>query len=152
KSLEGGRLFMVPLIGPQKNSPVFAYAEGALTIEREETPTVAVVPNGAQLTADITTRLMDRYGRITLVINRQNASWPVANNLANLVHGLVAPDGPKVARAIDAKNVVIDVPMWQREDPGQFISPILQTYIDPSQVAGGGRVVINERTGTIVIS
>lgn len=152
KSLEGGRLFMVPLIGPQKNSPVFAYAEGALTIEREETPTVAVVPNGAQLTADITTRLMDRYGRITLVINRQNASWPVANNLANLVNDLVAPDGPKVARAIDAKNVVIDVPMWQREDPGQFISPILQTYIDPSQVAGGGRVVINERTGTIVIS
>lgn len=152
KSLAGGRLFMVPMIGPQPNSPVFAYAEGAITTEDGATPTVGRVPRGAQLTADIQSRLMDRYGRISLVINQPNASWPVANNLANLVNDLVAPDGPPVARAVDPKNVVIEVPMWQRENPAQFISPILQTYIDASQVAGGGRIVINERTGTIVIS
>jgi flagellar P-ring protein precursor FlgI len=152
KSLEGGRLFMVPLIGPQKNSPVLAYAEGPVTIENPEVPTVGRVPRGAQLTADVMSRLMDRYGRITLVINPQNASWPVANNLANLINDLIAPDGPQIAKAIDAKNVVLEVPMWQRDNPGQFISPILQTYIDPSQVSGGGKVVINERTGTIVIS
>lgn len=151
-SLEGGRLFMVPLIGPQKNSPVLAYAGGPVTIEDPDVPTVGRVPNGAQLTADVSSRLMDRYGRITLVINPQNASWPVANNLSNLINDLIAPDGPQIARAVDQKNVVIDVPMWHRDDPGQFISPILQTYIDPSQVAGGGKVVINERTGTIVIS
>src|SRR5690606_14989124 len=120
--------------------------------EDENIPTVGRVPRGAQLTADIQSRLMDRYGRITLVINQPNASWPVANNLANLVNDLVAPDGPPVARATDPKNVVIEVPMWQRENPAQFISPILQTYIDSTQVAGGGRIVINERTGTIVIS
>lgn len=152
KSLAGGRLFMVPLIGPQPNSPVFAYAEGALTIEDKDTPTVARVERGAQMTADVQSRLMDRFGRITLVINQPNAGWPVANNLANLVNDLVAPDGPAVARAVDPKNIVIEVPMWQRENPAAFISPILQTYVDATQVAGGGRVVINERTGTIVIS
>lgn len=152
KSLAGGRLFMVPLVGPAKNSPVLAYAEGALSIEDDATPTVARVARGAQLTADVMSQLMDRYGRITLVINPQNASWPVANNLSNLINDLIAPDGPRIAKAVDPKNVVIEVPMWQREDPGQFISPILQTYIDPTQVAGGGKVVINERTGTIVIS
>lgn len=152
KSLAGGRLFMVPLIGPQPDSPVFAYAEGAVTIEDDAVPTVGVVPQGGQLTADVMSRLMDKYGRVTLVINPQNASWPVANNLANLINDLVAPDGPRVAKAIDPKNVVVEVPMWQRDEPGRFISPILQTYIDPTQVAGGGKVVINERTGTVVIS
>jgi flagellar P-ring protein precursor FlgI len=152
RSLAGGRLFMVPLIGPQQDSPVLAYAEGPIVIENPQALTVGRVPRGAQLTADVMSRLMDRYGRITLVINPQNASWPVANNLANLINDLIAPDGPRVARAIDAKNVILEVPMWQRDDPAQFISPILQTYLDPSQVSVGGRVVINERTGTIVIS
>src|SRR5690606_13740689 len=50
------------------------------------------------------------------------------------------------------KNVVVQVPAYERDNPAAFISQILQTYIDPSQVATGARVVINERTGTIIVS
>ncbi|MEX2215827.1 MAG: flagellar basal body P-ring protein FlgI, partial [Phycisphaeraceae bacterium] len=50
KSLEGGRLFLVPLIGPMKNSPVFAFAEGAVVIEDKNVPTVGLIRSGAQLT------------------------------------------------------------------------------------------------------
>lgn len=152
KSLAGGRLFLIPMTGPLPNSPVFAFAEGAVTIESSDVPTVGRVERGAQLTRDVMTRYLDSYGRITLVINEANASWPVANNLSSLINGLIAPDGPNVAKAIDQKNVLIEVPMYERQDPAAYISQILQTYIDPSQVATGARVVINERTGAIVVS
>ncbi|MFA9479002.1 flagellar basal body P-ring protein FlgI [Phycisphaerales bacterium AB-hyl4] len=152
RSLRGGRLFLIPMTGPMPGSPVFAFAQGAVTVEDRNTPTVGVVKNGAQLTRDIMARYFDERGRLTLVLNDANASWPVANNLASLINGLIAPDGPNVARAVDQRNVVVQVPPYERDDPAAFISQILTTYMDPSQVSTGARVVINERTGTIVIS
>ncbi len=46
----------------------------------------------------------------------------------------------------------MQVPKYEQQNPAAYISQILQTYIDPSQVSTEARVVINERTGTIVIS
>src|SRR5690606_18180903 len=97
KSLRGGRLFLVPLTGPMPGSPVYAFAEGALTIEDADVPTAAVIKKGAQLTTDVFAQYLDENNRITLVINDEIASWPVANNLAALINGVVAPDGPNVA-------------------------------------------------------
>ena len=151
KSLEGGRLFLIPLTGP-RGSRVYAYAEGPVIVENPEQPNVGVIENGAQLTENVMARYFDRFGRLTLVINEENATWPVANNLANLINGIIAPDGPNLARAIDQKNIVIDVPINQRSDPAAFISQILTAYIDPDFIAVGSRVVINEKTGTIVMS
>ncbi len=152
KSLEGGRLFLVPLVGPLPGSPEYAYAAGDVVIENTQIPTAGIVEKGAQLTRDVMAHYFDQYGRITLVINQHNATWPVANNLAGLINGIIAPDGPNLARAIDQKNIVIDVPMNQRSDPAAFISQILTAYIDPDFIAVGARVVINEKTGTIIIS
>lgn len=152
KSLEGGRLFMIPMTGPIPGSPVFAFAEGPVTIENTDIPTVGVVKSGAQLTRDVMARYMDASGHITLVLNDAVASWPVANNIANLINGVVSPDGDSVAQALDQKNVVVLVPGYERTNPAAFISLILMSYVDPSQIGTGARVVINERTGTIVIS
>lgn len=152
ESLAGGRLFLMPMIGPRRDSPVYAFAEGAVTLEDGDTPTAGVVEDGAQLTRDVMSRYLDAQGRITLVINDANASWPLAHNLASLINGLLSPDGAPVAHAIDQKNVLVQVPEYERNNPAAFISQILQTYIDPSQVTTAARVVINERTGTIVIS
>lgn len=151
-SLEGGRLFLIPLTGPLPNAPVYAFAEGPVSIENMANPTTGVVVRGAQLTRDVMSRYIDRYGRITLVLDEANASWPTANNLANLVNGVIAPEGPNVAKALDQKNVLIDVPIYERSDPAAFISQILQSYVDPSQIGTGARVVINEKTGTIIVS
>lgn len=151
RSLEGGRLLLTPLVGPGPNPPVLAFAEGDITIENDNVPTVARVKNGAQLTVDIMTQLMDRWGRITLVINDSHAGWPVSRNIAEQINGLLSPDGPSIARAVDQKNVVIQVPMWERENPAAFVSQILETYLDPDHVSNGARVVINERTGTVII-
>ena len=152
KSLEGGRLFMIPLTGPLPGSPVFAYAEGPLTIEDKNLPTTAVVRKGGQLTQDIFAQYMDKAGRITLVLNDSVATVPMANNLAKLINGYLSPEGPIIARAIDQKSVVVDVPEQERRDPVSFISSVLQTYVDPQMINTGARVVINSKTGTIVFS
>jgi len=38
KSLEGGRLLLIPLTGPLPNSPVFAFASGPLTVDDPDKP------------------------------------------------------------------------------------------------------------------
>jgi flagellar P-ring protein precursor FlgI len=76
----------------------------------------------------------------------------MANNLAELVNGVLAPDGPNIAKAVDQKNVVVEVPENQRADPAAFISQVLQSYIDPAQITGPAKVVINEKLKNITIT
>ncbi|NJL32276.1 MAG: flagellar basal body P-ring protein FlgI, partial [Phycisphaerales bacterium] len=96
------------------------------------------VKHGAQLTRDVMTRYLDDQGRITLVLQDSVASWPMANNLSNLINGLLAPDGPNIAKAADQKNILIAVPEFERSDPAAFISQILTSYVDPSLIGSGG--------------
>lgn len=152
ESLKGGRLFLIPMTGPLPNSPVFAYAEGAITIEDDSHPTVGVIHNGAQLTRNILTQFLNEDGQITLVIKDDIATLPMANNLANLINNYISPDEPTIATAISGKVVVVDVPLQERRKPVPFISSVLQTFVDPSMINTGARVVINEKTGTIVFS
>lgn len=151
KSLKGGRLFLVPMKGPLQDSPIMAFAEGDVIIEDMEHPNVGRVRGGAQLTRDVMTRHIDN-GYLTLVLKDEVATWPMANNIASLINGVMSPDGPDIARALDAKNVMIAVPPAQQRNPGTFISQILTRYIAPALIESGARVVINERTGTIVIT
>ena len=151
-SLKGGRLFLIPLVGEHKDSDVLALARGPIEIEDEETPRTGKIDNGAKMTRSVRARFMDQRGYIQLVVNDANASWTTTNNLSALINGLVSPDGPEVARAVDAKNVFIRVPEYERANPASFIANILEAYIDGSQVTGSARVVINPRTGTIVMS
>lgn len=152
QSLAGGRLFLIPMVGEHKDSDVMALARGAVNLENAETPRTGKIENGAKMTRSVRARFMDQRGYIQLVVNEANASWTTTNNLAALINGLVSPDGPEAARAIDAMNVFIRVPDYERTNPASFIANILEAYIDGSQVTGSARVVVNSRTGTIVMS
>lgn len=151
-SLEGGRLVLTPLLGPIPGSPIFAYAEGALLIEDEANNRTAVVKAGATLTKDVYATYLDPLGRVTLVLEQANATWPMATTLANLVNDIMSPDAAPIAHATDQKNVVIQVPAADRLNLGAFISQILEIQLDPSLVRSEARVVINRRTGTIVMT
>jgi flagellar P-ring protein precursor FlgI len=154
KSLSGGRLFMTPLLPPVANGQarVLAYAEGQLILEDEDTPTVAKIERGATLTADVYARYMDDFGRMTLVINEANATWPMANTIAALVNDLMSPDGPAIAYAVDQKNIIVQIPPREQTNPAGFISQVLEIPIDPTLVRTEARVTINQRTGTIVMT
>lgn len=151
-SLAGGRLVLTPMLGPIPGSPIYAFAEGALTIENAENARVAVVSGGATLTQSVHTRSIDEFGRMTLVLNHHNATWPMANTVSTLVNDLMAPDSAPIAQAIDPKNVVILVPANERSNPGAFISQVLEIQLDPTLVRTEARVVVNARTGTIVMT
>lgn len=151
KSLEGGRLFIAPMVGPRRGMGTFAFAEGYITIENPNSATVGVIANGAQLTRDIFVNCV-KDSMITLVLNNDVATWPMATNIASVVNGRMAPDGPEIARAIDGKNVMIRLSPADEANPATFISTILTSWIDPGMVVTGARVVINERTGTIVMT
>jgi flagellar P-ring protein precursor FlgI len=151
KSLQGGQLFMTPLTGPLPDSPVYAYASGKLLQEDLTSPTTAIVRRGAQLVRSIRPQYVSPDGKITMVLNDDVATIPMAQTIASIVNGRLAPDGPNVAHAVDQKHVVIDVPVFQRKDPVAYLSPVLLDYIDPDLIDVGARVVINDSTGTIVI-
>lgn len=152
KSLSGGTLFMTPLLAPRPDiDMIFAFAEGPVSIENEDNPTVAKVANGATLTRDIMTRHVQN-GQVTLVIDSRHASWPVARNLAQNINDELNPEGTPLARATDPKNVTIQVPMWERSDPSLFLSKLMVMSFPTPLMPIEARVVINESTGTIVMS
>jgi flagellar P-ring protein FlgI len=153
KSLEGGRLFLFPLTGPLPDSPVFAFASGSVLVEDPNTPTVGVVKQGAQMVTDIRARFMNDAGQITLVLNDQDAGWSNAFIIADLInHEMSDGSGPaSIAMAVDPKNIVVDVPAWERTNPAAFISRILQSHLDLSIISSGARVLINQRTHTIIV-
>lgn len=152
KSLRGGRLLLVPMNGPIPRSPIYAFAEGPVVIEDGEILTTGVVRDGAQLTKDVMTKYLDNFGRLHFVLNDANASWVVASNVASVINGRIAPEGPRVARAVDPKNIIIELPEYERPEPAGYISTILRTSVHPDFLKSGARVVINERTKTIVIT
>ncbi|MEM6553698.1 MAG: flagellar basal body P-ring protein FlgI [Planctomycetota bacterium] len=151
ESLQGGRLLLCYLTGPAKDAPIMAAAEGAITLDPRN-PAAGKVIDGAQMIRDIVSQAVDPFGRIHLVLNDDVASWPASTALARLVNEVLAPDGPTIARAADEKNILVTLPRDQRDDPGGFIAQILRTFVEPTLIHSGAKVVINERTGTIVLT
>ncbi len=152
ESLAGGRLIISWLAGPTNDAPVMAVAEGQISLPDAQHPTTGKIVGGVQMVRDVVSQPMDRYGRIHLVLNDRVASWPAATSLARLINEVLAPDGPAIAQAADQKNILISVPEDQRVSPGSFISQILRTYVEPALIHSGAKVIINERTGTVVIT
>ncbi|MAE59938.1 MAG: hypothetical protein CMJ49_01125 [Planctomycetaceae bacterium] len=151
-SLEGGTLFMTPLKGPVPGSPVYAFAEGAVVVEDENSPTTGVVKRGAQMSRDIFAQSLDEYGRLTIVLDQAHAGWPLANTIASLVNEDMSPDGPAIARAVDPKNVIVQVPGYEAGNPSAFIARVLEMPLPPELIRSEARVVINEKTGSIVMT
>ncbi|MEM1213210.1 MAG: flagellar basal body P-ring protein FlgI [Planctomycetota bacterium] len=151
ESLAGGRLLLCYLTGPAKDAPVMAAAEGAITLDPNN-PVAGKVIRGGQMLRDVVSQSVDPFGRIHLVLNDDVASWPASTALARLINEVLAPDGPTIARAADQRNILVTLPRDQRDDPGGFIAQILRTFVEPTLIHSGAKVVINERTGTIVLT
>ena len=131
---------------------IYGLASGPIIIEGDEPGTVGRVRSGLHLTRDVTPNIFNQAGQVELVLNDANASWSVARNVAALINGL-GPLGQdiEIARAVSPKSVVVAVPAPERTRPAGFLSRILESYIDASQVTSGAKVRINQHTQTIVI-
>ena len=154
KSLQGGVLLQTPLIGG--DGQVYAVAQGSVflggfdagtgglggsSVQKNHT-TSGVVTDGALMEAEIPTTLFSK-GVLSIVLNQ--GDFTSAVRLANAINEQIAP----IAEAVSSTRVNVFVPreMQAPERQMEFVARIENASFVPDVNA---RIVINERTGTIV--
>lgn len=151
KSLAGGTLLMTPLQGP--DGKVYAVAQGPLTVGafsyggkaaqvQKNHPTVGRIAGGAIVEQSVPVTL-GKNGKLQYQL--READFTTAANLAESINqvfgtGTAFPDTPG--------TVDVTIPKQFQEDVVDFVSKIEKL---PVKVDTPARVVVNERTGTIVM-
>jgi len=152
KSLEGGTLLMTTLQGP--DGQVYAVAQGPVSTGgfsasgasgssvQKNHPTVGFISQGAVVEQEFPVQL-DGLDRLDLVLNTPD--FTTADQAARKIN--LALGGP-YAKAVDGTTIQVDVPPSYRSDIVGLISQVEALDISPDTPA---KVIINERTGTIVL-
>lgn len=151
ESLAGGTLLMTPLKGADGN--VYAVAQGALSIgafsfggkaarAQKNHPTVGRIANGAIVENTVPVNL-GQDGK--LIYQLDNADFTTATRMSESINNIYAEE---IAFPTDSGTVVISIPAENQERIVPFIAEIEGINIDSDSIA---RVVVNERTGTIVM-
>jgi flagellar P-ring protein precursor FlgI len=153
KSLRGGSLLMSPLKGI--DGQVYAIAQGNLVVGglaaegadgskiTINIPSAGRVPSGATVERAVASPF-DKDSTLTLNLNSGDFT-----TIQRVVDAINRAMGPGLAKAMDATSVSVNVP----RDIGQrvaFVSMVENLEIDPA--ASVARVVVNSRTGTVVIN
>ena len=152
KSLQGGVLLLTELKGP--DNQVYAVAQGPLSLagfgveaggQRMSVNhlTTARIPSGANVEKEVP--LAGLGGRKTLELVLDEADFTTASRM---VAALNQAMGAPLAAAQNSRTVVLQVPDNSQTDIVSFMSLAENVQLDPASVA---RIVINERTGTVVI-
>ena len=150
KSLEGGVLVQTQLLAP--NGEVIAVAQGPISTSgtnvsangssvRTAITTSARIPNGAIVERDINTHIGDDDS-LKLVLNKSD--FTMVARITQTINSNLAP-----AKALDGSSLRITIPDSFKDDKITFLS-ILEN-LTVSNTDGVAKVVINERTGTVVI-
>jgi len=152
KSLDGGHLAFSALQGPNlQDKRVYALAEGRIHLDSLDHPLVGQIHGGCQMEEDIFTPFSEN-GYVTLILEKNHADFQIASAIAAQIHQTHfqnEKEGSRV-RAISASNIVVAIPDEYISEPVEFISTLLELAL--YQPEPEARVVINERTGSIVIS
>ena len=152
ESLRGGTLIMTRLRGV--DGEVYALAQGALTSTGLEVnaagdeitigvPTAGRIPNGASVERMVESPF-NRSEHI--VLNVRTGDFTTAKEIVDKVNSVF---GEGTANAIDGVSVAVRAP----EDPNSrvsFLSLIENLDVNPGEPSA--KVVVNSRTGTVVIS
>ncbi|WP_286807108.1 MULTISPECIES: flagellar basal body P-ring protein FlgI [unclassified Marinimicrobium] len=151
-SLRGGSLLMTSLKGP--DGQVYALAQGNLVVGgfgaegrdgsriTVNVPSVGRIPGGATVEKEVKNNFSSGQ---PVVLNLNRADFTTANRVVQSINEMLGPD---VARAQDAVSVSVSAP----QDPSHrvdFISLLENIEVEPGEEAA--KVVINSRTGTIVV-
>lgn len=149
KSLEGGVLVQTLLRAP--NGEAVAMAQGPITVggvnasangtsRRTAITSTGRIPNGAIMERDMETLIGDE-STITLLTERSD--YTMANRIAQSI-SRVSP-----AKALDGTSIQVKIPEKFLNNRIAFLSIIENLEVSPTFERA--KVVINERTGTVVI-
>lgn len=150
-SLAGGTLIMTPLRGV--DGKVYALAQGPLAIgafsfggkaaqAQKNHPTVGHISGGAIVEGTVP---VDIGADGTLTYQLDNADFTTANNMTAVINDHF---GPGTAYPIDSGKVVVNIPQKHQGRIVSFIAAMEGLNVDADSIA---RVVVNERTGTVVM-
>lgn len=150
KSLEGGVLVQTILKAP--NGEAVMVAQGPLSVgginvseggnsKRTAITTTGRIPGGGIMERDMVTDIGDET---SLTLSIEESDYTMSSRIAQTITNLVAP-----AKAIDGTSIQIMIPEKFLNDRVTFLS-ILEN-LDVRPTAEKARVVVNERTGTVVI-
>jgi flagellar P-ring protein precursor FlgI len=152
-SLLGGSLLMTPLRGA--DGQVYAVAQGNLLVSgfgvegkdgsrvSVNVPSAGRIPNGATVERAVP----NDFGQQSYVM--LNLNTPDFTTAARLTASLNKLLGTGTAQALDAVSIKVQAPV----DPAArvaFVGTLQQVQVDPDEAPA--RVIINSRTGTVVIS
>lgn len=153
KSLRGGTLLMSPLKGA--DGKIYAVSQGNLVVGglsargqdgsslTVNNPTVGRIANGATVERAVPTPFADGNA---IVFNLHNSDFTTASRVVKAINGLL---GKGTAIASDARSVRVSAPL----NVGQrvmFASMVENIEVSPDDAPA--RVIINSRTGTVVIN
>jgi flagellar P-ring protein precursor FlgI len=151
-SLQGGILLRTPLIG--LDGQTYAVAEGALvlggyTAGNASTgitvnhPTVGRIPNGGMVEQSITPVSPQTVESLDLILDQMDFT-----NAGRVVSAINGSFGGPIASALDGGSVRMAIPPDYQKNWVEFISVVENVTV---QVDSKAKVVVNERTGTVVI-
>lgn len=141
KDLSGGILLQTPLIGP--DGLVYAIAQGPISMGKlaKTHPTVARIPDGAIIEREVKSEIF-KDKKVCLYL--KNPDFTSASSIADVINLHFG----NIARAIDPSLVEMEIPEDLKDNPVSFISMVQNLLVKPDKEA---KIVINERTGTIVM-
>ncbi|HXE78617.1 MAG TPA: flagellar basal body P-ring protein FlgI [Rhodanobacter sp.] len=153
KSIRGGQLLMAPLKGADGN--VYAVAQGSVIVggvsaQGKSGSSVQVnisasgrIPDGASVERTVPSSFASGNG--DLMLNLNTADFTTAGRIATAINNAY---GAGTARAVDGGSVSVRGP----QDPAQkveWLGAIQNIEVQPGDAPA--RVVVNSRTGTVVI-
>ncbi|MGL1931427.1 MAG: flagellar basal body P-ring protein FlgI [Desulfotalea sp.] len=150
-SLAGGTLLLTPLKGV--DGKVYAVAQGPLAIgafsfggkaasAQKNHPNVGRVTNGAIVEGVVPVQL---GAGNTITYQLSNADFTTSNNMSKAINSKFGED---TAYPLDSGSVAINIPSQYANNLVNFISQVESIDIKADSIA---RVIVNERTGTIVM-
>lgn len=151
KSLEGGILLLSPLYGP--DGQTYATAQGPVVLGgytagfrmnsvQVNHPTSGRVPGGGLVERDTSVDLA-KLNRLSLLL--RDYDFAMSQNVAQAINGRF---GQNWARALDGRRIEIRLPDTSGENVSRVLAQIEDLTVGVHEAA---KVVVNERTGTIVM-
>lgn len=151
KSVAGGTLIMTPLKGA--DNQVYAVAQGSVLTNsfafagqganaQKNHPTAGRIPSAALVERELPNTLL---GKSTLRLNLNTADFTTATRIAAAINDKFSA---KVASTTDPGSVLLQIPGSYSNRTVEFAAALEALEVKPDIQA---KVVLNERTGTIVM-
>lgn len=152
KSLRGGTLLMTPLKGI--DGAVYGLAQGNLIVGgfgaqgsdgsrvTVNVPSVGRIPSGGTVERNVQSPLQ---AGDHIVFNLKNPDFTTAKRMAGAINTMM---GPGTAKALDSVSIEVIAPK-SKTHRVQYISVLENIELQPG--AAAAKIIVNSRTGTIVI-